>query len=379
MSALQRTTRALGAGSLAFALSACGSLTSGSASSNDITAYVGGDTNIQALWQKTIIPNFEKAYPGYHVKLVYSAHGVADAATLARLQAAAKTGSDPGYDIIDSGIATSAASAGLLTKVSAANVPNLKLIDQSLLAPVARSAVPYRSSSVVLAYNSTAVKTPPRTYDALIAWIKAHPGRFDYNNPATGGSGQAFVQTTVDRHLDAATQTAFQTGYAPGKESQWNAGFAELKSLNKYVYGKGVYPNGNQAVLDLLSKGQIDIAPVWSDQYLSSEENGTLGPDVKVTQIADPALTGGGNYIAVPSSSKHQSAALKLANFILEPAEQVAMVKNCASYPVIPMGKLPASTRSVFGTLEVRNLRPGYFSQNSNDLNKVWQQKVPGQ
>lgn len=381
MSAFRRTALTLSVSGLSLALSACGSLTSGggSGSAHDVTAYVGGDTNVEGLWNHTIIPGFEKANPGYHVKLVYSAHGVADAATLAKLEAAAKTHHDPGLDIIDSGIATNAASAGLLAKVSTANVPNLGSVPAALLGPVAGSAVPYRSSSVVLAYNPKAVAKPPTTYDGLIAWIRSHPGRFAYNSPASGGSGGSFVQTTVDRHLDAGTVAAFQKGYAPSKESAWNAGFAELRSLNHDVYGKGVYPNGNQAVMDLLAKGQIDIAPVWSDMFLTAQENGTLGANIRTGQISRPALTGGANYIAVPKSAKHQQAALKLANFILEPAEQAAMVKQMDSYPVIALNRLPASVRTLFAGVDVLNLRPGYSGKSMADLNDLWQQKVPGQ
>ncbi len=381
MSASRRAVIALCAGGLSLALSACSSLTSGggSGSAHDLTAYVGGDTNVEGLWRQTIIPGFEKANPGYHVKLVYSAHGVADAATLAKMEAASKTGHDTGLDIIDSGIAKDAADAGLLIKVSASNVPHLKSVDAGLLGPVAGSAVPYRSSSVLLAYDSTTVSTPPTTYDGLIAWIKAHPGRFAYNSPATGGSGQSFVQTTIDKHLDAATAAIFQKGYDAAKEKAWDAGFADLKALNHDVYGKGVYPNGNQAVMDLLAKGQIDLAPVWSDMFLTAQQNGTFGKDIKSGQISGPALTGGANYIAIPKSSKHQEAALKLADFLLEPAEQAAMVKQMASYPVIPVSQLPASIGALFAGVDVRHLRPGYSGKSGSDMNDLWQQKVPGE
>lgn len=380
MSAFRRTALVLCAGGLTLALSSCG-LTSGggSGSSKTVTAYVGGDTNVEGLWQHTIIPGFEKAYPGYHVKLVYSAHGVADAATLAKLQAAKKTGHDSGLDVLDSGIAKDAADAGLLINVSGANVPNLKAVDSSLLGPVRGSAVPYRSSAVILAYNSQKVTNPPTTYNDLIAWIKAHPGRFAYNSPSTGGSGESFVQTTLDQHLDAATIAAFQQGYAPDKEKGWDAGFADLKALNPYVYGKGVYPNGNQAVLDLLGKGEIDLAPVWSDMFLTAQQDGTLGANIKTGQIAQPSLTGGANYIAIPKDSKHQKAALKLADFILRPAEQAAMVKQMDSYPVIPLDQLPASVSQLFPGVDVRHLRSGYSGKTTSDLNDQWQQKVPGQ
>jgi putative spermidine/putrescine transport system substrate-binding protein len=79
------------------------------------------------------------------------------------------------------------------------------------------------------------VARPPTTLTALIEWIKAHPGRFTYNTPATGGSGGSFVETVLDQHLDAATLKTFQTGYDVGKESAWQPGLADLRALNPYV------------------------------------------------------------------------------------------------------------------------------------------------
>lgn len=368
------------AGGLALTASACSSSASASnGSDHHLTAYVSGDTNIQTLWQNIVVPAFEKANPGYTVKVVYSAHGTADAATLAKLQAAAKTKRDAGYDIMESSVTLDAAAAGLLTTVSDSNVPNLKKVDASLLGPVANSAVPYRGSSVVLAYDSKTVKTPPKSYDDLVAWIKANPGKFAYNSPSTGGSGGSFVQTTLDRHLDAATLKTFQTGYDASLESKWDAGFAELKGLNKYVYGKGVYPNGNQAVLDLLAKGQISLAPVWSDMYLSALQNHTLDSTVKFAQISTPTFTGGASYVGIPKGSSKQKAALKLADFFLEAAQQDAIVKNLAAYPVIPLSELPAATAARFAGVDVSKLRPSYSGKTGNDMNNLWQQKVPGQ
>ena len=148
---------------------------------------------------------------------------------------------------------------------------------------------------------------------------------------------------------------------------------------NKDVYGKGVYPNGNQAVLDLLAKGQIELAPVWSDQYLSGIQNHTLNSGIKFTQISDPTFTGGASYLGILKASKRQQAALKLADFFLQAQQQDAIVKQLGAYPVIPASKLPATTAARFNGVDVGNLRAGYSGQTSSDMNNLWQQKVPGQ
>ncbi|WP_310889650.1 hypothetical protein [Clavibacter capsici] len=51
------------------------------------------------------------------------------------------------------------------------------------------------------------------------------------------------------------------TGYDQSLEGAWDAGFDQLKGLNASMYQGGVYPNGNNQVLDLLGTGAIEMAP----------------------------------------------------------------------------------------------------------------------
>ena len=257
-----------------------------------IVVYASGDVNVQNLWQNNIIPNFEKANKGIYVKFVFSEHGTQDGTTLARIGAAVKGRHWPGIDLVDGGLVTTMASAGLNQPVSKATAPNLKKVNADLLAPVKGNAIPYRGSSVVLAYDSNHVKTPPRTLAGLLDWIRSNPGKFTYNSPNSGGSGYSFAETVVDNTLSPSVNTQMVNNYVPDLESNWKDGLATLHGLNKYVY-QGVYPNGNAAVLTLLGQGQIWMAPVWSDQALTALKTGQLGPNIKLTQISNPSFTGG--------------------------------------------------------------------------------------
>ncbi|HEY6015717.1 MAG TPA: extracellular solute-binding protein, partial [Gaiellaceae bacterium] len=256
-----------------------------------INLYASGDVNVQSLWQNNLIPGFQKKNPGIKVNFIFSEHGTNDGTTLARIGAAVKQRKWPGIDIVDGGLSTTLALDGLTQPVLKATAPNLKHVNTNLLKPVKGAALPYRGSSVVLAYNSAQVSSPPKSLSALLDWIKAHPGKFTYNTPNSGGSGYSFAETVVDSMLPAntlATMTTTAT-YDPSIESAWKQGLQTLHSLNQYMYGNGVYPNGNQAVLDLLAKGQIWVAPVWSDQALSGLKAGTLPSTIKLSQIQSPS------------------------------------------------------------------------------------------
>jgi len=350
---------------------------SGSASKK-LTVFISADTNIQDLWQKDLIPAFEKANPGYTVGVDFDLHGLHDQQTIAKLTAATVQKKDPGYDLVDAGFISQIAASGLLTKVTPKNVPGLKDVPEATIKAGGNGGLPYRASSVILAYNTKTVPTPPKTLDDLLAWIKAHPGKFTYNSPDSGGSGQSFVTTVLDKYLSAGDREKMETSYTPDLESKWDQGFATLAGLNPYVYQKGVYPNGNNQALDLLASGQIDMVPVWSDQFVTGKKNGQIPSDIAYTQIKDPSLTGGAAYLGIPKASPRQAGALKLASWLLTPAAQTVIANDVAGYPVINLDKLPQDIQDQFKDADIANLRPPYFSSTQSDMNKLWSQKVPG-
>jgi putative spermidine/putrescine transport system substrate-binding protein len=352
---------------------------SASPASKTVNVFISGDTNIQGLWQKSLIPAFETANPGYTVNVTLDLHGAHDAQTMAKLTSATAAKQDPGMDLIDGAFIPTASQANLLTTVSTKNLPALSGVSKSVVAAGGTSGIPYRGSSVLLAYDSKTVTNPPKTLDALLAWIKANPGKFAYNSPSTGGSGGSFVSTVLDKYVPAADRAKMTVGAATALESDWTQGFNTLKSLNPYLYQKGVFPNGNQQVLDLLASGQISMAPVWSDMFTTGVTNGAIPASVKSVQISNPSFTGGAAYLGISKTSPHQAAALKLANFVLSPAAQVMIVSQISGFPVIPLDKLPADIVSRFKNADTANLRPPYFAAIGKDMNNQWDQKVPGQ
>lgn len=389
MTTRTKSTVALAAAALvSIALAGCaqssnastpGSATTASSASKTVNVFISGDTIIQDLWQKSLVPAFETANPGYTVNVTLDLHGAHDAQTMAKLTSATAAKQDPGMDLVDGAFIPSASQANLLTKVSTKSLPALSGISKSVVEAGGTGGIPYRGSSVLLAYDSKVVSTPPKSLNDLLAWIKANPGKFAYNSPSTGGSGGAFVATVLDKYVPAADRAKMTVGNASSLETDWTQGFNALKALNPYLYQKGVFPNGNQQVLDLLASGQISMAPVWSDQFTTGVTNGAIPANVKSVQISNPSFTGGAAYLGIPKSSPHQAAALKLANFVLSPASQTMVVSQISGFPVIGLDKLPANIVSRFKNADTANLRAPYFAAIGKDLNNQWDQKVPGQ
>lgn len=357
---------------------AAGATTSSGDPADTLTVFISGDTNIQDLWEKGLIPAYEQAHPGVSVKTTIDLHGEHDQQTLAKLTSATAAGEDPGFDLIDAGFVTGgAADAGVLQPVGADTVSGLAGVAADTVAAGKGVGIPYRASSVLLAYDSTQVTSPPQTLADLLAWIPAHPGQFTYNSPSTGGSGGAFVTTVLDSFLSDADQKALRTSDASGPESGWDAGFAALKKLGPSMYQGGVYPNGNAQVLQLLGSGEISMAPVWSDQFVTAQKNGQIPDTVKFTQVSDPSFTGSASYLGIPRSSAHTAAAEDLANFVLSPAGQQIIAQQISGYPVVALDTLSQDVQDQFADADPSALRPGYISGVASDMSNQWDQRVP--
>ncbi len=357
-------------------LAACGGNGSGTkGNANTLTVYSSGDVNVQSLYTKVLLPAFKKANPGVTVKFIFSVHSVQDTAMLSRLSASQQTKSDPPMDVVE-GPTKAAALGRLLTPITTAEVPEVAKVAPALEQQVGGRALAYRASAVVLAYNSRTVPSPPTTLNDVITWIKQHPGKFTYCTPASGGSGENFVMTTLLANMDPAAAKTLTTTYDKGLESQWAKGLTVLKSLTPAVY-QHQYPNGNQDVLNLLAKGTIWAAPVWSDQSLAAKQQGLLPDYIKVRQISDPPFVGSSSFIGVPANSKHKDLAYKFLRTALSIPVQTAVVSQLAGYPAVPMSDLPGSVQGAFGDLDTRTMSTGFQIQAENDMKQVWQDKIP--
>ena len=106
------------------------------------------------------------------------------------------------------------------------------------------------------------------------------------------------------------------------------------------------------------------VSPVWSRR-------------TEAQQINDPSFTGGATQCGVLAASKKQDLGFKLANWMLEPAQQAAIATAIAGFPAIPIDKLPARLQSEFASADPGNMRPGFNSDMDSDMKSMWQQKVP--
>jgi putative spermidine/putrescine transport system substrate-binding protein len=347
----------------------------------EVNFWTSGSDNVRLIFEQ-LIDEFNKD-PAYNTKAVmklqYMPSGGGNQTIMSRLLAAYQSGQKNSvYDLAEFGESDGSAYLAeggdkMFLKLDASKIPNLKNVN-------ARPSigqeyfVGYRGTTVVMAYNADTVPNPPKTTAELTAWIKAHPGRFAYNSPDSGGAGGAYVTTAVYNLLPKEALSSTD----PKWKDQWGPGFDYLKEIHPYLYkssGRVVYPNKNQGTLDLLASREIDMAPAWADQSLTGIKNGTLPASIKIYQL-DPALTGSINILGIPSFGTQSDAAYAFIDFILSAKAQNILLSEMAAIPLIPASMLNPQDAASVRDLDVSAFRINTIGELGQELYRVWNETI---
>ena len=213
--------------------------------------------------------------------------------------------------------------------------------------------VPYRCTTVVFAYDADRVPEEelPHTWDELFAWCEAHPGRFAYNEPDTGGAGGAFVRSAVYRFIE---DPASKVSNDPVWAEQYETGLQWLVDLHPFLYSSGgsvLYPAKNQGTLDLMINKEVDIIPAWADQILSNVEAGTLPETTRMYQLDDLALGGSDVSMAICSLGSNPEGAADFISFVISPEGQKICLENMKAIPVISTDLIESEQKDLVASL----------------------------
>jgi putative spermidine/putrescine transport system substrate-binding protein len=307
------------------------------AEAGKIDWYTSSDQNILDFWTNIVKPKFEAANPGVTLNLVDAGDASGQTAIAERALAAMASKADPQADYFESAdprLPAGGIDAGLYVNIKEAGLSNYSKINP--LAFDGDYSVPYRGSQVLLAYDTTKLDpaNAPKTWDDLVAWIKANPGQFIYNRPDKGGSGGNFVRRAILAANGNDLNKFKIDNFTPeAGDAALNPAWDILKDLSGSLFDNGAYTSGNTPSIQLLGQSAVTMIPAWSDQAIQAINTGVLPETTGLVQLQDLALPGGFSRSAILSNGVNKDAALKLADFILTEEIQSAVLSELGGFP----------------------------------------------
>ncbi|MGI8546516.1 MAG: ABC transporter substrate-binding protein [Gemmatimonadaceae bacterium] len=275
----------------------------------------------------------------------------------------------------------------------AGRLPNATYVDSSS-AIIARDfeqdpagyESPWGTVQFALIYDTVRTPSPPRTVAQLRGWIRAHPGRFTYDQSFTGVT---FLNVLMYALNGGAQQ--FQGGfneakYAKGSGRVWDW----LTALRPSLWRKGeAYPSGVAELHGLFANGEVDFSMSNNqNDVVTKVRQGILPPTARPLLLRDGTIANT-HYLGIAANAGNPAGAMVVADFLLSPEAQLQKQKPdvWADGTVLSMERLPAEWSARFRALSTdsRSLshdslskyaRPEVAPQYHERLQTDWRNRI---
>lgn len=304
-----------------------------------LTVLTAGDQNMVDYINEYLGPLFEQRHPGTTVRAVGTGPGDAGSQKiLERFEAQDKAGAktwDADVAVVHEKFAGPMVEAGYLDQYRD-HIATGKLVTRdnarnALGTDVNGYVMPMFNSQTAIAYNPAMVDKAPKSYDDIVAFAQAHPKQFGYNGIKGGASGVSFVMGWIYAYGDGDAEKLMKGPYDAATAAQWTKALADLKAFN----ANATLTPGNAGTLDMLSRGEIAMGPVWVDMFLSWKRNGQLPPDFKLA-LPEPGMPGQPMHYVIPKHAPQAELARQFVELATSPEVQAeGIVKRFGWYPGI--------------------------------------------
>ncbi|GAB1509423.1 extracellular solute-binding protein [Actinophytocola sp. KF-1] len=183
--------------------------------------------------------------------------------------------------------------------------------------------VTFYPSGPLLEYDPDVVRDPPTSTDDLLAWAKAHPGKFQYAQPANSGPGRTFLMGLP-----------YLLGDEDPKDpvNGWDKTWAYLAELGKYV---DYYPTGTTDTMKNLANGTVNMVATTTGWDINPRVLGTVPAHMRTTTLDGFHWVTDAHYAVVPRGVSEDvlSADLALIEWMLRPEQQAKAYDKGYFYP----------------------------------------------
>lgn len=244
------------------------------------------------------------------------------------------------------------------------HLPNNRYVDWSnpfiandFQQPVNGHECPWGNVQLLLITDTARVPQPPRTPQALAAWIHAHPGRFTFD---TSFTGMSFLKSLMYAFVDSPQDLAGPFNpvvYArlKGRVFDWVRGVQP----DLWHHGSS-FPAQIAQLHQLFANGEVDFSMSFNDGEVDNKIDTGLFPQTAKAFALTTGMLQNSHYIGILAHSPHKAAAMVVANFLISPEAQLQKLKPqvWGDGTVLNVASLPAPWPQRFAALARRSHAP---------------------
>ncbi len=213
---------------------------------------------------------------------------------------------------------------------------------------------PYNRAQFIFVYDQAKLKQVPYSFNELVAWIKANPGKFTYPAPPDF-TGSAFVRHVIyevtggyEQYFEIADKEEFRTKIRPALKF--------LVALEPYLWREGeTYPSTIAQVDNMFADGEVLMSMGYDPSKATSEIVKGNYPATARSFVLENGTISNTNFLAIPFNSSNKAGALVLANFLESFEAQLSKYNpdNWGALPIFSYEKLDQEEQAELGELDL--------------------------
>jgi putative spermidine/putrescine transport system substrate-binding protein len=216
---------------------------------------------------------------------------------------------------------------------------------------------PWGNGQLAIIYDSRRVPAPPRTRQALAAWVRAHPGRFTFDSSFTG---MTFLKSLL---IDlGGSPTALDGRFDEAKYRRLSAAlWAYINGIKPYFWKEGdTFPSSVAQLHQLFAAGEVDFTLSNNDGEVDNKVLRGLFPKTSRAYVLDGGTIQSSHYLGIPRRAPHPAGALVAVNFLISPEAQYEKLKPAVwgDGTVLDVSRLPAEWREKIEHVPERRYGP---------------------
>ena len=239
--------------------------------------------------------------------------------------------------------------------------PDDPLVTTDFGTPVDGCEVPWHKAQFTLVYDSAAVPDPPSTLRGVLDWARDHPGRFTYPAPPDF-TGSAFLRQVLYSVSGGPAEVPASFS-AEAYDEVTPRLFDTLTDLAPSLWREGrTYPRTLEQLDRLYADGEVDMTMTYGPATLTDLVADGTFPQTTRVLLLDEGTIGNASFLAIPSTSRDQAAAMVVADLALSPEQQLAKARPdvWGQFPVLDPARLGAAERAAFEELPASPVVPPY-------------------
>ncbi len=243
-------------------------------------------------------------------------------------------------------------------------LPNARYIDlenpfigKDFQQPVEGFEAPWGNVQFALIHDTLRTPEPPRTREALAAWVRAHPGKFTFD---TGFAGMTFLKSLL---IDIAGGPEVLAGpfdgrlYARYAPELWRY----VNDIEPYLWMKGeTYPAGLAQLHQMFATGEVDFTMSNNDGEVDNKVLQGLFPPTAAAFVLEGGTIQNSHYLGIVKTAEHKAGAMVAINFMLSPEAQLQKYDPAVwgDGTVLAIDRLPADWQARFASVPGRTHAP---------------------